>query len=546
MLAALWNEDGDLARALPLVEEALGIARALGDRQAEGHTLTHMAAALVTASRLDEAREAFLNSLAISRDLNDLGRTSHDDCHSLIGLGDIEASQGRDEAARAKFLEARDLARKAGCLHCEAVAWRRLAEQWYEHGQFNPAAAEAREAAVRFRALGYNFVAAHMVGLILRIEALEGQPERLDELRREIEQEARDFEVLQGKLGLHVPAHEGDQGLRELPAVPSDMAQLEYVAASRAFMERYNREAWTDALDCWGEFWGRASALGDPRLQAKALGLKGVAHFYAGQFGEAIAAFERALPLARSASLTDLESQLLRDLAQAQRKHGEPVHAARTYRSLIALCRRTGDPQGEFGAWGPLVILVQNDLNEPRATLDWLADGLDRLRQLGHPREAAVLAFLLGMAHFTIAEQEASGDNLRHREGALRYFGEALVLYGEVKDSDAQAHTWWAIGTAWMVPGIADFSEDPDEDQVSAAIDRVDAATDAFLNSARLRWQAGDRKAEGESLNLATEVSLSGLGICHKTGMDRERDPVEGVDQPVGGLEGEAGVRARR
>jgi predicted ATPase/DNA-binding CsgD family transcriptional regulator len=110
--ATLAHYGGDLDRAAALGDEALAVARRLGERRSAGHALTALGLVARARGRYDEARERYDESTAIFRELRDrrglaeaLGRTATAALHQ----GDFVTLRDRGREAVDLYREQGDL-----------------------------------------------------------------------------------------------------------------------------------------------------------------------------------------------------------------------------------------------------------------------------------------------------------------------------------------------------------------------------------------------------------------------------------------------------
>jgi non-specific serine/threonine protein kinase len=108
--AAFANMAGDIDRAENLYDEALSLARGIGDDELIGRTLTNLAITLRDRGRLDEATAAGAEAVALFRGLG------HDQLLSigLLNLGAVRLDAGSEDEAGALFAECIELKRRLG------------------------------------------------------------------------------------------------------------------------------------------------------------------------------------------------------------------------------------------------------------------------------------------------------------------------------------------------------------------------------------------------------------------------------------------------
>jgi tetratricopeptide (TPR) repeat protein len=133
---------GRMSDAGPLLDQALVLARASGDRHCEARVLVRMGALLDHLGRLDEARSRHLDALRLARELGD----PYLQCRVLNGLGGVDLVQGRMGNAMSVYGEALALARKMGHRLMVGMVLGNLANVHADLGQNEEALALREEA----------------------------------------------------------------------------------------------------------------------------------------------------------------------------------------------------------------------------------------------------------------------------------------------------------------------------------------------------------------------------------------------------------------
>lgn len=133
---------GRMGDAGPLLDRALVLARASGDRHCEARALVSMGELLDGLGRLDDARSRHIDALRLARDLGD----PYLKCRVLNGLGGVDLVQGRMDSALSLFGEGLALARKMGNRIMLGMVLGNLAIVHNELGQSNEALVLCEEA----------------------------------------------------------------------------------------------------------------------------------------------------------------------------------------------------------------------------------------------------------------------------------------------------------------------------------------------------------------------------------------------------------------
>ncbi|MCC2628468.1 MAG: hypothetical protein K0S14_2118 [Thermomicrobiales bacterium] len=155
-LGAVAAERGDVKRAAALSAEAEAQFRGIGERHGVAVALFNQAGLVGAAGDVNRQRELLERSLAEYRATGDRVEASW----ALFALGDHELDQGHVDRARALLEEALETAREFGFGLVEGGALLELAEVAGEQGDANQAATYLQDAETKFRELGHGLIVA--------------------------------------------------------------------------------------------------------------------------------------------------------------------------------------------------------------------------------------------------------------------------------------------------------------------------------------------------------------------------------------------------
>jgi hypothetical protein len=156
--AFFLRETGETLRARAVAEEALGVARRIGDPARESLACVQLAAQLGS----EEGRQLAGEAIALARRLGDPWTLSF----VLLGGGEAAREAGDNERALALELEAVELARASGDRHMTAINLYNCSVMQLQQGDAVAAERGLRETVVHLRALGDPWALAYaLIGL---------------------------------------------------------------------------------------------------------------------------------------------------------------------------------------------------------------------------------------------------------------------------------------------------------------------------------------------------------------------------------------------
>jgi tetratricopeptide (TPR) repeat protein len=142
----LHYTSGDLHQALPVLEEALMIARGVGEEITINNTLIQLGAVVLAGADPVLARQLHDEALAIGRRLHFLQGIAD----ALVGLGDVECAEGDFASAAKKYAEGLDNYVRGGAHQPVPAVLERCAGLCVAVGQFETAARLFGTADARF------------------------------------------------------------------------------------------------------------------------------------------------------------------------------------------------------------------------------------------------------------------------------------------------------------------------------------------------------------------------------------------------------------
>ncbi len=178
--ATAYRRAGRSEEAAAGFEQALALARGIGDRRREASVLVTFGNLRRDQGRMDEARAHLETSLAIARDVGHRRLEGN-----LVGnLGILHAVQGRMEEARAHFEQALAIHREVGNRRIEGIDTSNLGNVHREQGRLEEAGTRYHEALAIHREVGNRRDEGIVIG---NLGLLCSDQRRLDEAREHCE-----------------------------------------------------------------------------------------------------------------------------------------------------------------------------------------------------------------------------------------------------------------------------------------------------------------------------------------------------------------------
>jgi len=424
---------GDYPEARARFEEALALARDLGDRSSEGNWVGGLGDIASSLGDYPEARARYQEALAIARDLGD--RSSEG--RWVGSLGDVARNLGDYPEARARIEEALAIGRDLGHRRSEGKWIGSLGNLASYVGDYPEARARYQEALAIARDLGDRYSEGNLVGnLGTNAASLGDYPEaraRTEEalaIARDLGDRSSEGTWI-GNLG-NIAWHRGD--------CPEARARYqEALAIARDLGDRRDEGIWVGglgniaiSLGDYPEARARyqealviARDLGDRRDEATWIGNLGGIASYVGDYPEARARYQEALALARDLGDRSSEGIWVGSLGDVAGVLGEYPEARARFEESLAIARDLGDRRSE-GTWvGGLgnIAASLGDYPEARARYQ---DALAIARELQNPDLSVstidAVAVLLGRVgrHDEAVGLVAWADEAHRRSGAVR------------------------------------------------------------------------------------------------------------------------------
>jgi tetratricopeptide (TPR) repeat protein len=438
--ASRWREGADLGnlglahaalgqvrRAIEYYEQALAIAREIGNRWGEGADLGNLGLAYAALGQVRRAIEYYEQALAVAREVSaastegspewTAGRRGEGNHLGHLGLA--YAALGEPRRAIEYYEQALTIAREIGDQQGEANRLVNLGFACRNLGQALQAIAYYEQALVISREIC--------------TASTEASPEWAAGRRGE--------ENALGNLGLaYADVGEARRAIkyyeqalpiaRELGDRQSEGNHLNNLGLAYADLGEPRR-----AIEYYEQALAVAREMGDRQGEGNGLGNLGLAYADLGDARQAIEHYEEALAISQEIGDRRNEGNHLSYLGAAYYAVGEAWRAIEYFEEALAIDREIGDRQGEGADLGNLgnAYIV---LGEARRAIDYHEQALAIAREIGDRRNEAMLLGNLGNAY----------RSLRALRRAVKYYEDALAITREIGDREGEGRHSWNLG----------------------------------------------------------------------------------------------------
>jgi len=363
---------GDQVRAIELLTVALGIAREIGDRRHEGRWLGNLTQACLTAGRIDTSKavEDYQRAIAISREVTDRRFVMN----WSSNLGDLYLGMGELDNAKERFATALEAARR---IFARRQACRLLLLLGDTCG---------RQGDTRRQTKYY-----------------EQAREMLGEIRSEVDE-------------VNV--------LLRLAAIYAELAQPQ------------------QQLQCYDQALDIAQALGDRLFERRLLLTLGDVYAQLGDRQKQNTCYEQALQVARGARDHADECAALLRLARLLIVLGRTGEASQRFEEALQRAREAGDRASEAVSVSEYANALLNAGDAVQA-IAYYKRALVLIAEMNDKASQLVILNRLGMAH----------EFLNDRASAIEYYQQVLTVARFIADRDQEAIALYNIGGAHHVSG---------------------------------------------------------------------------------------------
>jgi tetratricopeptide (TPR) repeat protein len=547
-LGASYATLGLTEKAVEHFQQALAIARQIGDGRQESVTLNDLANGFTTLGRTEVAIDHFHQAQAIARQIHDRGQ----EAVTLNGLAICYGTLGQTEKAIDHYQQAQTIARQIHDRGQEATTLNGLAICYATLGQTEKAIDHYEQALAVAKEIGDRGMQATRLGNLGGVYATGGQTEKaIDHYEQALAialeigdrgQQAWTLNDLGGSyatLGhtekaidyqewaLAIALEIGDRGqqARTLNSLGGSYATLGHTDKAIDYQEQAlaialeigdrRQQAWTlnslansfatlgqteKAIDHYQQALAIAHDVGDRGQEALLLGNQGVSHARLGQTEKAIDHHEQALAVALEIGDRGQQAWTLGNLGGCFAMLGQTEKAIDYYEQALAIAHDAGD-RGQQ-AW------ILRNLGGSSATLGQTEKAID------HHEQALAIALEIGdrgQQAWTLISLGSDYATLGQTEKAIDHHEQALAIALEIGDRGQQAWTLNCLGSDKATLGQTERAMDRHQESLTIARliqDRYcEASTLASLGRAWLA--AGD--ARQAMMQAAEAVRLAEL-----------------------------------
>lgn len=386
VLAALaWAEyrAGKNQDARAHCDEALELARRHGDRMLEASALNSLGNLRRLRGTTEETRSLFEAALAIDRAD---GRRRAEGL-VLGNLGGLEQTLGRFDEARACYETALRIQREVGDRRSEAGMLRNLASVYHNVGNLEQSRRHFEAALAIQREIGDLRAEANLLGDLGVISHSQG----------DLQAARSSYEA--GLAKQRAVGNRADQGvmLGNLGAVMFEQGDLKEA-------QSYFEQALAVHREC-----------GSRVNEGAVLGNLGAVHLEQGRPQEARAHHEAAMAIYRDVGARRHQASALMDLGVLDRSDDRLDDAAERFSTALEIVREIGD-RGQEGVLLTELALLRSRQGQPAEARSLVAEGVEKLRSLGHDLELAKALCRAGTIDLQTGDATSALERLQEAE----------------------------------------------------------------------------------------------------------------------------------
>jgi tetratricopeptide (TPR) repeat protein len=314
-LGSAYDRLGQVEKAIEYCQQALDIAKEVGDRESEGALLGNLGVAYADLGQVEEAIEYYQQALVIQKDIGDrMGEGN-----KLGNLGSAYYHLGQVEKAIEYYQQALDISREIGDRRGEGIHLGNLGLAYAHLGQVEKAIEYYQQALVIQKDIGDRMGEGNQLGNLGSAYYHLGQVEKAIEYHQQALVISREIGDKMGE-GIHL----GNLGLAYY-----HLGQVE------------------KAIEYYGQALAISREIGDRRGEGIHLGNLGLAYAHLGQVEKAIEYYRRGLDIAREIGDRTSQGYRLGSLGAAYADLGQVEKAKECLQAALAIAREIKDPRME-------------------------------------------------------------------------------------------------------------------------------------------------------------------------------------------------------
>jgi tetratricopeptide (TPR) repeat protein len=390
-LGLAYSDLGQVDKAIKYYEQALVIAREIGDSRGEGNRLGYLGIAYYQLGQVDKAIEYYDQALVIARETGD----RRGEGNWLGNLGSAYSDLGQVDTAIGYYDQALVIAREIGDRRDEGNGLGNLGLAYYQLGQVDTAIGYYDQALVIAREIGERRNEGSWLG---NIGSAYHQLGRVDKAIEYYDQAL----VIARETGER--RNEGNW-LGNLGNVYSALGQVD------------------KAIEYYDQALVIAHEIGERHNEGNWLGNLGSAYSDLGQVDTAIGYYDQALVIAREIGDRRGEGNRLGNIGSAYYQLDQVDKAIEYYDQALVISREIGDRRGEGNRLGNIGS-AYSALGQVDKAIEYYDQALVISREIGDHRGEGNHLGNLGLAY----------SNLGHVDKAIEYYDQALIIGKEIKD----------------------------------------------------------------------------------------------------------------
>jgi tetratricopeptide (TPR) repeat protein len=455
---------GQFTQAVGYYQRAVGITREIGDRPMEGKWLGKLGLACAELGELREAATYHEQATGIARKVGD--RSWEAEC--LHNLGNAHRGLGQVREAIAYYEQALEIAREIGDRRMEGHRLDDLGSAYAELGAAREALEYYEQALETTGAIDDRRIQSRRLGRLGRVRASLGQvTEAIGYLER----------------ALDISREIGDR-----PAESLHLADLGSAYTSLGALR--------EAIQCYEQALDIAREIGDRPMEAGHLDKLGSALSELGEEREAAGYHEQALQIAWEIDDRQMEGEQLDKLGAIYTALGTPREALACYEQTVQIARGMGDHRLE-GERLEKLAKSHHRLRELREAIAYYEQALEIAREMGDRQWEGRVLGTLGLAY--------ASQGTMHQ--AMACYEQGVEIAREAGDRRGEGSRLGNLGLA------------------HAALGQTNEAIGCYEQVLEIAREIGDRRMEGNALGQ--------LGLSH-VALHRPREAIRHYE---GGLE---------
>jgi CHAT domain-containing protein/tetratricopeptide (TPR) repeat protein len=448
---------GQYREALQSLEQALGIYRAIGERQGEGLALNNIGRVYSNLGQYPQALKYYEQALAIKKQVGDkVGEGI-----TLSNIGIIYSNRGQYARALKYHEQALLILKQEGNKSGQGITLNNIGTVYNKLGEYTQALKYFEQALTIRRDLGDKVGE----GAILS-----------------------NIGIVYDNLGQYPQALKYHEQALAIAKQIGDKAG-EGKTFNNMGQVYYNLGQYPQALKYYEQALNIAKQVGNKVGEGIAFNNMGQLYDTVGQYAQALKYYEQALTIKKQVGDREGEGITLNNIGVVSRNLGQYRQALKYYEQALVIRREIGDKMGE-GVTLNNIGGVYDNLGQEAEALKYYQQSLAIKKQVGDKAGEGITLSNIGTIYV----------NRGQYTEALNYFNQSLVISREIDDKTGEGITLDNIGNAY------------------ASLDRHAEALKYYQQALVIFKQVGNRSSEGIALNNigAAYNSLGQYGDAEK------------------------------